>query len=102
MAPSLQCVSFHSLGTVQVTIKPAGAIANTGFVTNAQDHTFQRSFAGQGADDDIVVASTRAYVAAVNKMRMHLVETGTLGFVVGGCAVEGGVDDAGVLEPAAV
>jgi hypothetical protein len=92
---------FHSLGPLQVTIKPAGAIANTGFVTNAQDHTFQRLFAGQGADDDIVVASTRAYVAAINKMRMYLVETGTLGFVVGGPTVEGGANDAGVLETAA-
>lgn len=42
-------------------------------MTTPQDRTVQRSFGGQGADGDIVVASTRAYVSALNKMIAHLV-----------------------------
>lgn len=33
-----------------------------------QGRKAQRSFTGQGADEDIVVASARAYVSALNKM----------------------------------
>lgn len=51
-----------------MSIKPSGHIADEGFVTNSQDKTYQRAFGGQGADEDIVVSSARAYVAALNKM----------------------------------
>lgn len=61
----------HAPADVQVQIRPAGNAAQ-GFRTNAQDQTRQRLFTGQGADSDIVVASTRAYVAALNKMISHL------------------------------
>jgi hypothetical protein len=63
---------------LQVAIKPTGNVAGTATVTNAQDFTFQRSFPGQGADDDIVVASTRAYIAALNKLRAFLKSKGVL------------------------
>ena len=59
---------------MQVSIQPAGDIAGEGLVTNAQDRTVQRRFAGQGADDDIVVSSTRAYVAALSRMATYLNE----------------------------
>ena len=64
------------LPALQVSIRPAGAAAGQAVVTNAQDRTFQRNFAGQGVDVDIVVASIRAYIAALNKMRVYLSEEG--------------------------
>ena len=33
-----------------------------------QGNTHQRTFSGNGADDDIVVSSVRAYVSAMNKL----------------------------------
>lgn len=33
-----------------------------------QGKTQQRTFSGNGADDDIVVSSVRAYVSAMNKL----------------------------------
>lgn len=33
-----------------------------------QGSTQQRTFSGNGADDDIVVSSVRAYVSAINKL----------------------------------
>lgn len=59
---------------VQVSIQAAGDIARAGFVTNSQDKTFQRRFGSQGADDDIVVSSTRAYISALSKMGAYLSE----------------------------
>jgi 2-isopropylmalate synthase len=38
------------------------------WVTDTQNRKVQRSFSGSGADEDIVVASVRAYTAALNKM----------------------------------
>lgn len=60
---------------MQVQIKPSGKIGREGYVTTASEKTFARTFAGQGADGDIVVASTRAYVAALNKMIHFLVSS---------------------------
>ena len=60
---------------MQVQIKPSGKIGREGYVTTASEKTFARMFAGQGADGDIVVASTRAYVAALNKMIHFLVSS---------------------------
>jgi hypothetical protein len=59
--------------TLQVVIKPSGKIGREGYVTTASEKTFARTFGGQGADGDIVVASTRAYVSALNKMIHFLV-----------------------------
>lgn len=80
---------------LQVQIRPAGNIAAQGYKTNAQSQTVQRTFGGQGADSDIVVASTRAYVAALNKMIAHLSAAAPAPV-----AEEESVDEAG--EPAAV
>ena len=33
-----------------------------------QGRAFQRTFAGTGADDDVVVSSARAYISALNKL----------------------------------
>jgi hypothetical protein len=52
----------------RVTIRPAGKMAGEGWVTDAHSRKVQRSFSGNGADEDIVVASVRAYVTALNKM----------------------------------
>lgn len=60
---------------MQVQVKPSGKIGREGYVTTSSDKTFARTFAGQGADGDIVVASTRAYVAALNKMIHFLVSS---------------------------
>jgi hypothetical protein len=68
----LRCAS-HADAHVQVQIKPSGKIGAEGYVTTASEVTFARTFSGQGADGDIVVASTRAYVSALNKMISHLV-----------------------------
>ncbi|KIY91904.1 hypothetical protein MNEG_16059 [Monoraphidium neglectum] len=43
-------------------------MSNEGWVTDAHSRVVQRSFSGSGADEDIVVASVRAYVTALNKM----------------------------------
>jgi 2-isopropylmalate synthase len=51
-----------------VTIRPAGKMAGEGWVTDAHSRKVQRSFSGNGADEDIVVASVRAYVTSLNKM----------------------------------
>ena len=67
---------------LQVLIQPAGAIAAAGFVTNAQDKTFQRKFGGQGADDDIVVSSARAYISALSKLASYLAENQLKGAAV--------------------
>ena len=61
---------------MQVAIKGTGAVESAAMVTDAQDRTFTRSFPGQGADDDIVVSSVRAYIAAINKMRSFLIQRG--------------------------
>ena len=37
-------------------------------IFDMQGSTQQRMFSGNGADDDIVVSSARAYVSAINKM----------------------------------
>lgn len=59
---------INALATTRVTIRPAGKMAGEGWVTDAHSRKVQRSFSGGGADEDIVVASARAYVTALNKM----------------------------------
>jgi 2-isopropylmalate synthase len=56
------------LSARRVTIRPSGKMSNEGWVTDAHSRVVQRSFSGSGADEDIVVASVRAYVTALNKM----------------------------------
>jgi 2-isopropylmalate synthase len=59
---------INALATTRVTIRPSGKMAGEAWVTDAQSRKVQRSFSGGGADEDIVVASVRAYVTALNKM----------------------------------
>ncbi len=60
---------IEALATTRVIIRPAGKLAGEGFVTTPQGSAkVQRSFSGNGADEDIVVSSVRAYVSALNKM----------------------------------
>lgn len=59
---------INALATTRVTIRPAGKQSGEGWVTDTQSRKVQRSFSGSGADEDIVVASVRAYTTALNKM----------------------------------
>ncbi|WIA37513.1 hypothetical protein OEZ86_014425 [Tetradesmus obliquus] len=60
---------IQALATTRVSIRPTGAMRDEAFVEKANGFgKVQRTFSGQGADEDIVVSSARAYVAALNKM----------------------------------
>lgn len=75
---------IDALGEVTVRIKSAGAELDDSPMVNAQTNLVQaRTFGGYGADSDIVVASVKAYLSAVNKMlvaigRYDPVETPTV------------------------
>ena len=53
-------------------VRPAGKMADQGFVANARGGVSQRQFSGSGADEDIVVSSARAYISALNKMISYI------------------------------
>ena len=55
---------IDALATTRVSIRPK----DNGMLENAQGRMAQRNFSGNGADSDIVVASVRAYVSALNKL----------------------------------
>jgi 2-isopropylmalate synthase len=58
---------IDALGEVSVRIEPANGEQND--VVNPQsDATSHRTYGGYGADTDIIVASARAYLAALNKL----------------------------------
>ncbi|KAK9906563.1 hypothetical protein WJX75_004234 [Coccomyxa subellipsoidea] len=59
---------IEALASTRVSIRPVGGHADQGFVIHAQGGSTQRSFSGSGANEDIVVASARAYVSALNKL----------------------------------
>lgn len=59
----------------QVTVHIAGPSAGETFDAQS-DHSAPRTFGGYGADTDIVVASAKAYLSALNKL---LVATGEFG-----------------------
>ena len=63
---------IEALATTRVVVRPAGRLANAGFVESARGGTMQRNFSGSGTDEDIVVASARAFVSALNKTIAHL------------------------------
>jgi len=71
---SVQSVTqgIEALATTRVQIKAAGRMAGEGWAESARAPAgggkVQRLFSGSGADEDIVVASARAYVSALNKM----------------------------------
>jgi 2-isopropylmalate synthase len=60
---------IDALGEVTVRIKSAGDELDDSPMINAQTNVIQaRTFGGYGADTDIVVASVKAYLSALNKM----------------------------------
>ncbi|CAL8462098.1 g1629 [Coccomyxa elongata] len=59
---------IEALASTRVSIRPVGGHADQGFVMHAQGGSTQRTFSGSGANEDIVVASARAYVSALNKL----------------------------------
>jgi 2-isopropylmalate synthase len=60
---------IEALATTRVIIRPAGKMAGTASSSlHATLGKVQRTFSGQGADEDIVVSSARAYISALNKM----------------------------------
>ena len=59
---------IDALAATRVSVRPAGAMATTGFVQSSRGGVVQRTFSGSGAHEDIVVASARAYVSALNKL----------------------------------
>jgi 2-isopropylmalate synthase len=63
---------IEALATTRVVVRPAGRLANAGYVESARGGTMQRNFSGSGTDEDIVVASARAFVSALNKTIAHL------------------------------
>ena len=63
---------IEALAATRVTVRPAGGLANEGFVESARGGQVQRSFTGSGTCEDIVVASARAYVSALNKVIARL------------------------------
>jgi 2-isopropylmalate synthase len=64
---------IDALGEVTVRLKGEGETASVGL---QPDQDTPRTFGGYGADTDIVVASAKAYLSALNKM---LVASGKYG-----------------------
>ena len=56
---------IDALANTRVVVRPASGLS---FVENAQGSMRQRTFAGTAASEDIVVASARAYISALNKV----------------------------------
>ncbi|GLC41026.1 2-isopropylmalate synthase 1, chloroplastic [Pleodorina starrii] len=59
---------IEALAHTRVMIRPAGKMSDQGYSEHAALGTVQRQFSGSGANVDIVVASARAYISALNKM----------------------------------
>lgn len=60
---------IDALATTRVTILPKADSSISATALNSQTNEKQlRKFSGAGSDNDIVVASARAYVSAINKM----------------------------------
>jgi 2-isopropylmalate synthase len=58
---------IEALAVTRVIVRPTGALARQGIVKNAQGRRYQRTFSGTASSEDVVVASARAYVSALNK-----------------------------------
>ena len=59
---------IEALADTRVTVQPRGDAEPLSYVQTSQGRQYRRSFSGNGADCDIVVASVRAYVSALNKL----------------------------------
>lgn len=80
---------IEALAQTRVVIRPAGKMAGEGYVNTYQGGKTQRSFSGSGADEDIVTASARAYVSALNKMIAYISARGA----ANGSAAESSMDE---------
>ena len=56
------------MGEVTIRIEPTGPAARTATGTIRRAGPRARTYSGHGADIDIIVASAKAYVSALNKM----------------------------------
>jgi len=68
---SIQAVTegIDAVGEVTIRIEPTNGTNRHGsYALNPQSGFRQRTFSGHGADTDILVASARAYMSALNKM----------------------------------
>jgi 2-isopropylmalate synthase len=60
---------IDALANTRVVVKPVGGESGgSGLVENAQGSLRERTFTGTAASEDIVVASARAYLSALNKI----------------------------------
>lgn len=59
---------IEALANTRVMVEPRGDMEPLSYVQTSQGRRYKRSFSGNGTDCDIVVASVRAYVSALNKM----------------------------------
>lgn len=59
---------IEALADTRVMVQPRGEIASLATVQTSQGRHYRRLFSGNGADCDIVVASVRAYISALNKL----------------------------------
>jgi 2-isopropylmalate synthase len=85
---------IEALAATRVTVRPSGAMAGAGFVRSTRGGKVQRTFSGSGAHEDIVVASARAYVSALNRLIARVGADGGGG--AGGAG--GGVQQASAAE----
>ncbi len=67
---------IDAMGEVTIRIQPQNG---EGFITNPQTGTqMARTYSGHGASTDIIVASARAYMSALNKMLSERAERGVI------------------------
>lgn len=59
---------IDALANTRVVIRPSPEAFGSELVETAQGSVSQRTYSGTGASEDVVVASARAYISALNKM----------------------------------
>jgi 2-isopropylmalate synthase len=70
---------IDAVGEVTIRIEPVnGMTGNRYYTLNPQSGLRRRTFSGHGADTDIIVASAKAYMSALNKM-LTVVSAGEMG-----------------------
>ena len=69
---------IDAVGEVTIRIKPTnGSNGNSSYTLNPQQGPRQRTYSGHGADTDILVASAKAYMSALNKMLTVIAQSQT-------------------------
>jgi 2-isopropylmalate synthase len=81
---------IEALAQTRVVIRP---VAGDGYVRSARGVKTQRSYSGSGADEDIVTASARAYVSALNKMIAYLGAQERAAAAEGAAAADASMDE---------